>query len=70
MDTSEMQRTRYKAKKHGLTIFKFGGGYLLFDKNNNSLADNFGNTPQPLSMLKNFLVELEINELKKSVQVD
>ena len=65
MDTSEMQRTRYKAKKNGFSIFKFGGGYLLFDKENDCIADKFSLKPQPLSALKNFLVDLEIEALKQ-----
>ena len=70
-DSTEMQKTRYIAKKHGLKVVKINGGdYLILDKKNNCLAENFGTAPKSLDCVKNFLVELEINDLKKSVQID
>ena len=64
-DSPEMQRTRYCARKHGLTIFKLVDGYLLMDNCNNRISDKFGLTPQPLNAVKTFLLELEIENLKK-----
>ena len=62
-----MQRVRYKANKHGFTIFKICGGYLLFNKDNGRVADNFGNIPQPLNFVKNFLVKQDIKQLTEGL---
>ena len=68
-DSTEMQKTRYIAKKHGLKVVKIhGGDYLIWDKKNNCLAENFGTAPKSLDCVKNFLVNLEIAAFKKNVQ--
>ena len=66
MDTPEMQRARYWARKYGLKIRKVGNGYFLLDKNF-CIADQIFLQPQSFLAVKNFLVKQDIKQLTEGL---